>query len=300
MRRTLTLLTLLLAVPFSSPKAATGGGAFLERSQDPAIIALGGASTALSLTPSMMYSNPAVLAKQKQSALQATGYTAFETHFYGFSYTTSFENIYMGIGYIGSETSGALKTGYSESLEKYTLTGDQFGAYQKAFFGSLAMSPLPHFYMGVSVKAISESIESSSAGGYGADVGVLWDIPILKVTLGAAVQNAIAPRLAWNQSDVRDYYRYYAVGISKTVSKTLTISADVHKKSGSDYTYHAGVEYKLSPYLPLRAGYNDGTLSLGTSLNLDSLTLSYAMVLPKSSESYLDQPSFFAVEYRFE
>lgn len=296
MRRWMMGVAVLLAIknPIS---AVSGGGAFLEKSQDPTVIALGGACASLS-GQATLYSNPASLAKGRGQAIQATGYTAFETNFFGFSYTGAFDFFALGVGYVGAETAGASRVDYAETQGKYALTGDTFGSSAQALYVSGAFSPYPNLYAGVSVKGVSESIDGANAHGLGADVGILADIPILGVALGATVQNMIAPQLQWQGAD-STYDRYYALGISKTVLNTVLITADIHKKSGSDYTYHAGVAWYVSPQLPLRAGYNNGNISFGTSLELTSLTLSYAMVLPKSSESYLDQTSFFAVEYRF-
>ena len=244
--------------------------------------------------------NPAGLAKQKESRVQATGYTAFETNFYSFAYSGVLESLQFGVGYVSAQTSGATRTGYSEDLEKYVGTGDTFGAAQHAAFGAVALSPIQNIYAGLTLKYIWESVDSGSATGYGADVGLLCDIPVLDVTVGATIQNVLAPQLTWGAADPRSYYKYYALGVSKAVLEGLKITADVHKKSGSAYTYHGGVELRLSPNMPLRAGYDDGDLAFGAGLELQGLTLSYAIVIPKSSENFLNQDSFFALEYKFD
>lgn len=130
--------------------------------------------------------------------------------------------------------------------------------------------------------------DMDSDAGIGADLGLMYKFDLelggqnLEPTIGIAAINLIEPV----DNDTDYYKRHFNVGLSaKYAVGPVTLTGaldviDVGANLGNDDDYakrlHMGIEAKLPMFLSLRAGLNQGYPTLGATLDLWLLKLSYA------------------------
>jgi len=139
--------------------------------------------------------------------------------------------------------------------------------------------------LGVAGKYITEDVAGISGHAEAADIGALYDVPLLSgLTMGAALQN-LGPSVRFQSVseslplNVRlgAAYRFTLLGQDGVVS----LEADKEKSDAA--TISAGAEFVVLGVLPLRAGYdgkNDAGsgLSVGTGWRFKSASVDYAFV----------------------
>jgi len=99
------------------------------------------------------------------------------------------------------------------------------------------------------------------------DIGALYQRKGSAFTLGVMVENLLEPELKFSEElGSMTLSRKINIGVAYQPFSLLTLAADVHNLT-DDPTFHFGGEMDLK-LIKLRAGLNDGDLSLGAGLNL--------------------------------
>lgn len=110
------------------------------------------------------------------------------------------------------------------------------------------------------------------------DIGALYHKEKGRFTLGMMIENVLEPKLNFPElsGDLSSMKlsRKINLGASFKPTSMLTLSADLHDLTGSS-TFHFGGELNLKS-VKLRAGMNDGDITLGVGLNLFLFNLEVA------------------------
>jgi hypothetical protein len=188
----------------------------------------------------------------------------------------------------------SLSSGEFERTNELNESLGSFDESQTAFIFSAAKSVSRRLSLGANLKVVRHSLEEFSAGGTGADVGVLFSATP-KIRLGASLLNLGGPNIK-----LRDVEEPYPVemrgGLSVRVldGKGL-ISGEVDHREGPGTALRAGAEYWLMKNLGLRVGYDDVSAVGGFSYRFPhGLRLDYGV-----GGHELGTTHRFGVSYRF-
>jgi hypothetical protein len=115
--------------------------------------------------------------------------------------------------------------------------------------------------VGLNAQYIRESLDSASAAGASADLGVLWQTPHRPLTLGATVKHLGSDLKFVDEGDPLPLT--FALGAGYKLWKDrVTLGLDLRQPNDNDLQYGVGGELKQSLFRDLagsvRAGYNSG------------------------------------------
>ena len=111
-----------------------------------------------------------------------------------------------------------------------------------------------------------EHEETARANAFSFDVGILYQRKDSPFTLGVMVEDLLEPELKFSEGlGSMTLSRKINIGIAYRPFPLLTLAADVHNLTDKS-TLHIGGEVDLK-LIKLRAGLNEGDLSLGVGLN---------------------------------
>ncbi|MFH1826192.1 MAG: PorV/PorQ family protein [bacterium] len=131
------------------------------------------------------------------------------------------------------------------------------------------------FSVGVGVKGVQQNLDQSTTSGVAYDVGVLWDLPWPETKFGGTFRNL------GNSLPTET-----CLGLSSLLlKKQLLVGGEVVLPADNVALLRFGLEYKFTPVMALRAGFNTrseekagGNWSLGLGLDLTSFRVDYAYV----------------------
>jgi hypothetical protein len=155
----------------------------------------------------------------------------------------------------------------SGQFEKTNELNDPLGTFSEgetAYLLTASKNFSTRFALGVNLKLVQQSVESWSAGGFGADLGALFAItPALRAGLSAT--NLGGPSIK-----LRDLAETYPTQLRAGLALRVfdgrgLISAQLDQLSGLGMRAHAGAEYWLQPGMALRVGYDDSRGTGGLS-----------------------------------
>jgi len=169
---------------------------------------------------------------------------------------------------------------------------------------SLARKSTKNLVVGVNIKYIQGARHSSdfkiysdgevekikdeggrSNAAFSFDIGALYHKEKSRFTLGMMIENVLEPKLNFPElsGDLSSMKlsRKINLGASFKPISMLTLSADLHDLTGSS-TFHFGGELNLK-LVKLRAGMNDGDITLGVGLNLFLFNLEAAYYKKKEN-----------------
>jgi tetratricopeptide (TPR) repeat protein len=259
--------------------------------------------TAIADDSSALSWNPAGLAKLVKPEAGATHIALYED--------TSFDFISGGLatarwggfaaGYLRQSSGGfEARTGPNDAPTTFSITQSALlGGWGRSFAlpvkASWMSRPKP-LSLGVTVKSVSESIGSASAGGRGADAGALFQ-PDDHLSVGLMVANLVAPKLTYVSVPVS-----YARTVAVSPAYLWTLSPDVRaltalqltKTENEGMLVSAGVELQYLRLLALRLGVRDQKLTTGIGVRLGNSSFDYA-----ASLGDLGVGSFFTFTQRF-
>ena len=135
----------------------------------------------------------------------------------------------------------------------------------------------------------------SEVGGYSEpaisfDIGALYQKEKSPFSWGIMVENVVEPEL--NFPDISGELssmrlsRSVNLGISLRPVPFLTLAADAHNLLTNDTTYHVGAEVDLK-LIKLRAGFNNGNLTLGAGLKILILDLQATYYQKNNQDPYI-------------
>ena len=278
-------LTIVVLSCVSAAQVRAGGaqsGNILKLGAGSKAAAMSEAFTAASNEPSVMFYNPAGLARQKDSSFMAMHALWFES--VGYS-VAAYNRPFAGIGVFGL---GLQMLNYG-SIDSNNNTGVSDGTFTpRDIVASLAWGCElgGDFSVGAAAKYLSTRIDNT-ASAFLADAGLQYRRSGL--TAGLAFQN-VGTKLKFNKVS-ESVSRQSRLGLAYDY-RSFTFYGDANLPSDADAWYAAGAEYRLvtagKMRAAFRAGYstrsgearNDKTFpfSFGLGLGVDSYDLDYAFV----------------------
>ncbi|MFO7810032.1 MAG: PorV/PorQ family protein [Candidatus Delongbacteria bacterium] len=275
MKKILILITLAAAITFSAfsqDKAGTAGMTFLKMDVTARGMALGGAFIGLSDDASSLYYNPAGLINVKNSEFIASHnmYSAdIQYSFAGMSYPLPQMNAAAGIQF------GYLTTGDMDETTPLnpTGTGRTFSASDMFIGATYAQMLTPKFFVGGTLKLITENLADESVMVGAGDVGTYYDTGWQSLVFGMSIRN-FGSNFTYIKEDT-PLPMLFVFGASWTavdddVNKLVTLFEAAHPSDNAEYIT-LGLEYSYNDMFFARFGRkidNDeyGLLKSSTSI----------------------------------
>ncbi|MBN8705907.1 MAG: PorV/PorQ family protein [Bacteroidetes bacterium] len=291
MKKTI-ILSILLALCFSLQaqqyvsnvsKKGTTAGQFLHLGMGARALAMGSAFIAIADDPSATYWNPAGITRLKGTQMMFDHTQWIADINYNFFVVTQNLGDYgsIALSYTSSDIEDMEKTTVSEP----NGTGEIFSVKDVSVSLTYAIALTSTFSIGVTPKVVYQSVYNTSAMGFAADLGVLYDTPFEGITLGAGIFNLGTqmqltgdalflahdqdPKNSGTTGDAPGYYKTdkfhlpvnFKVGLSYLAIKDdlnkLLVSAEASHPSDNYESVNVGGEYVYGDFLSFRAGYNE-------------------------------------------
>jgi hypothetical protein len=303
----LIVLAVNIVISLSTPTllANTGAASFLKNSVNARSAAMGGLRVTTSAANFSGFSNPANLgiSNYASASLSKTKTFGLVNNIYAGATLPFTKNSGLGLAYYGSYVGDII-----ESTSDGTDTGNRFDFDASAYFASfgtaLNFRPLPTntIYLGSTVKYIKKSLYTASANGVGLDTGILINLP-KKTQIGLIAKNIVPAEITWDtpSKSIDTVDTYIELGLSTAAIKRVIIGIDAVQKSDKTFYFKTGLEYKLHEAsfseTKLRAGLNDGHLTIGAGQRLARLQFDYAYL--GAPESYIDNTHLISLSILF-
>ncbi|MEI7529692.1 MAG: PorV/PorQ family protein [Elusimicrobiota bacterium] len=283
-------------VPSVAGEAGTTSGAFLKFNPSPRATGMGEACTAVTQDAYSAWANPAGLASLEVTELAATHTASFE------DVTNQYASFALPVRY-GSTFGVSITRQSVAPFQGYDASGDttrKIDAADMAIAGSYARTFIkdeidrPVLNVGVSLKSVSERLDTATADTLALDLGAIYHIrpakywmskiPAQEFRVGLSVKNLGGSlkfdRLAFPlpQSETLGLaWISHPAG-----AHTLTVSLDQTVSNDDKYKVNLGAEYFMFQLLSLRAGYVSGQsigtgLRVGVGFRLSFMDLDYSM-----------------------
>lgn len=279
--------------------ASDNAGAFLEKSIQARASAMGMSHVSLAAGSDAIYWNPSLLSKQSKSEIKVMQTKAFETQYISIQTLFKVLNVPVGMSYTNAYLGGIKETVESSTSGRYTFTGSELDYAAHALFLSTGASINKKLSIGASAKWIREIGAGYQATGLGVDVGVSFSITD-QIKIGGNAQNLLRPSMQWDtpSKNIDTVPTNIKVGGSLiSLNDTLLTSVDFNFKKNRDVKMNFGAEYKLSPYLPIRAGLDGSELTLGLGLVLNRFIIDFSWKNPSSA--YVEDIYKISIGYQF-
>jgi hypothetical protein len=164
-------------------------------------------------------------------------------------------------------------------IDKISVNGEIIGEYHPVDMvvgGNFAQRLSSSLYGGINLKIVGEKIDTDNSIGAGVDLGIVYDTPIIGLSLAAVVQNiGFSGKMI---SERIPFPRNYKIGLGYiydfTSQSSLTLMIDLVKTAGIDnLRLNLGLEYGFAEIAYTRLGYklnydaHDFTAGIGIKLN---------------------------------
>ena len=258
----LAVAATLAAHPAASQDTATGGGpgSWLMNYAGARTLGLGGAYVASADDPLGVLWNPAGLQRMDRNQLMFENVRLFEdTSVNGFGFAVPGSWLpSIGLSMI------SLRSGAFERTNEMNDNLGSFSESENAYLFTLAKGFSPRFSIGSNLKLVQQSVEDFSAGGFGFDVGAIYQItPMLR--LGASAANLGGPSVTLrNTAEVFETQFRGGAALELFGGRGL-VTAQVDQAAQAGTRLHAGTEYWIQPGLGLRVGFQDDRATGGFS-----------------------------------
>lgn len=279
-RRTAVILAALVAGSTAAAHAQTtsGGsagapGEWLAQYTTARSLGLGGASVAAATDPLGIVWNPAALSMMDQNELRAETSRLF---FGGSVNALSFGVAGSRLPAIGV-TVVSLRSGEMDKTDELNDPLGTFRETETAYLLTLSKSLSPRAAVGGSVKLVQQSIEESSGGGVGFDLGVMAQVA-RTVRVGASFLNIGGPGIT-----LRDTKETWATHMRGGVAMSLfggrgLLSTQIDHADALGTHVTAGTEFWVQPAAALRLGYGSNGGSGGFTYRINpQAQLDYAI-----------------------
>ncbi len=251
-----TLAACVLGAPLLALGAETGtGGApgsWLTGYAGARTLGLGGAFVATADDALGVLWNPAGLQRMDQNQVMFENVRLFED--------TSINSLSFALPGNWLPSFGlsmvSLRSGDFQRTNELNDPSGTFSETETAYLFSMAKGFSTRLSVGANLKLVQQSIEDFSAGGFGMDVGGLFQLtPGIRV--GASVLNLGGPSITL-RNEPETYPMQYRGGVALDVMNGRGhISAEVDHADGPGSTLHGGAEYWIQPGIGLRVGYSE-------------------------------------------
>jgi hypothetical protein len=267
MNRTFRVIAAALVLGLSQHEARaageeTGGrpGAWLMNYSGARTLGLGGAFTATADDALGALWNPAGLQRMDQNQIMFENVPLYEN---GAINSVSFAMPGNWLPSFGV-TMVSLKSRDFQRTDEMNNDLGSFGEGETAYLLTLAKGLSPRLAIGANFKVVQQSVEDFSAGGFGADVGALFQVaPSLR--LGATVKNLGGPSIT-----LRDVPEDYPVSFRGGAALSLfngrgLVSAELDRQGDSPMALHAGAEFWIQNSVGFQVGMQDSRATGGFS-----------------------------------
>jgi hypothetical protein len=127
---------------------------------------------------------------------------------------------------------------------------------ETAYLFTVARAVSTRAALGANLKVVQQTIESFSAGGFGADAGALLQLT-RDLRLGVSVLNLGGPSVTLRDSPEK-FPMQVRAGVSLGVlGGRGQVAAELDRTDGAALRLHGGTEYWIQPTFALRVGYDD-------------------------------------------
>jgi hypothetical protein len=187
-----------------------------------------------------------------------------------------------------------MRLGGFERTSLFADLDEEFSQTESAFALSYARM-VRGISVGLSVKAVNQSIAGLSGSGMGGDVGVYYR-PTHLFGLGAAVQNVIAPRVRLDQEE-DEWARAVRGGAAlHLLDGRVVTMADVAVVDGGGTRLSGGMEVWPQESFAMRGGYNGDLeqFTAGVGVRRGGLQFDYAY-----NDNEFGLMNIFSVSWRF-
>ena len=152
----------------------------------------------------------------------------------------------------------SLRSGQFERTNELNNPLGTFSEGETAYLLSMAKGFSSRFTVGTSLKLVNQSVEDFSGGGFGIDLGGIYQVtPSLRV--GASVLNLGGPSITLRDGgEAETYPMEIRGGASLAVMNGRgRIAIEVDQADGPGARMHGGAEYWIQPGIALRFGYSE-------------------------------------------
>ena len=281
-RLIICLVVCSLPVMAQTHDGGSNSAEFLRIAPGARSAAMGDAFTAGSEGVLALHYNPALLGTIEKAEIEG-----------------GYQNVVLDIGQgslayaqpLGSHAGWGLLLSYLDygTTKKTTFAGGAAIAAQEAgTFGGSDLSvgasfgyAFSDFGIGLSVKAVSSSIDDASSNAFAADLGLSWK-PSETYEFGVALKN-IGKELQFDQQLESLPVLFRAGAAVFLFDRKLRFNADVEKVRQEELHLMTGVEYQFGKHLSLRAGWdgrNDvaSGITTGVGVSMKTFSLDYAFI----------------------
>lgn len=244
---------LIATAPNVRAEDETGGapGAWLSRYTSARTLGLGGAFVGTADDAAAVVWNPAGLSQLVPSEARFESARLFET-----SSINSFSVAVPGsrLPSVGLSILW-LRSGDFEKTNELNDPLGTFSESEAAYILTASHGISPGLSVGVNAKLVHQSIEEFSAGGFGVDVGALYELtPTIR--LGASILNVGGPSLTLRDTK-ETYPTEFRGGFAAYVLRERGLLTGEVDLSSPGTRLHGGAEYWIHPSFALRVGMND-------------------------------------------
>lgn len=256
-------ILLLAALLLCSQAARTGSNTvynFLRNDVSARAASLAGSFVTVQNDPNVLFYNPAGIG----TLLQPTGSAGFFKHLLDInSGYISYGQEFQGIGHFAA---GILYTNYGSFTEtdESDNTLGKFNAADIAATIGYANTLEENLYYGAAIKFIHSSIADVRSTGMAADLGILYQVPDSRLSLGASIRH-LGKQLSAYMRTKEDLPLDVSVGASIVPrGLPLLLNVNFHRLNESRDTFSQrfrsftiGGEFTLSKAVQVRFGYNN-------------------------------------------
>ncbi len=242
-------------------------------------LGLGGGFSSIANDASTIYYNPAGLALLKYQEVSAMYMSLLEGTNYGFASWVYPISSKSGIGI------GIMKIGTDDIIRRINFVESgsfNYTSFQLMFgFGAEITNDVN---LGISVKALNQSLDNFSDYGIGMDIGLTSDLS-KNIRIGFVARDLMPPEIRLDRAS-DTYPTSYAGGMSirniKLSEKvTMLSSLELEKIEDRSAKLHTGVELVVDNFYALRGGYDKNNFVVGIGYSFDNLKIDYAYKFEK-------------------
>jgi hypothetical protein len=266
-------------------------GTYLHMGVGSGALGMGKAYTAFATDATAIYWNPAALANQNP-------YQVYFMHSVLF-FDTNFDYL---AGTLPTKNLGSFGLGIlylnSGDFDQRNELNQELGSFNISDM-ALLLSWSKEIYRGISAglnyKLVNQRILDYSGTGHGFDLGLKTKL-FNRVDTGLMFMNLVSPKmkLAYESETFPMQVRFGAS--MRLLEDKLVLSADVAKIISWEYAFfNIGTEYSLIDNLAIRAGLNNGRITMGLGFTLDKIGVDYG----NKNVSEFGFTQNFAVKYAF-
>jgi len=251
---------ILPAIAFAQTESGGTPGSWLSGYAGARTIGLGGAFVATADDALGVLWNPAGLQWMDQNQAMFESVRLFEdTSINSLSFAIPGSRLpSLGISMV------SLRSGEFQRTNELNNPLGSFSEGETAYLFSLAKAFSSRFSIGTNLKLVHQTIEDFSGGGFGVDLGGIFQItPTLRV--GASVLNLGGPSITL-RSEAETYPTEIRGGASLDIlNGRARLQAEVDHADGPGTRLHGGAEYWVQPGIALRFGYSEDRATGGFS-----------------------------------